>query len=383
MSVGHRPAEALSPQDETLFRAFQSNLLSLISHELKTPLMGILNSLSLLEGGDGSGGDFSSEELVAMARRNAQRLHRALSALLDLAAIESGNFRARLREVDLGKLVQARVRAQESLFRDRELEHEIAGAGDAAILADPQKLGRAVELALQSLIPRALPGSAVRVRVVANGVEIAFRLEDGKEALWDSGWTQGAAGFQGGVSSPGSAFAGTMQSEQAFLTRMEEGLGSEFLLIHEIMRLHKGKFTCRDEGGEKVLALRLPELSSMDGLHAVLASRAEALAPETGALGSMAVALVVVPGGEDPQAFVKRVKKALFRSTDAAYAIPERRWVALVMDDCKAEDAPRLLERIGKAVGGAKLRFGAASCPADGLEPALLVAVAERRLEGR
>src|SRR5690242_1434214 len=68
LAVGHHPRRTLSLQDEELYRAFQSNLLSLISHELKTPLMGILNALNILESGAGS---FSVPELVAMARRNA------------------------------------------------------------------------------------------------------------------------------------------------------------------------------------------------------------------------------------------------------------------------------------------------------------------------
>src|SRR4051794_1670953 len=67
LSVGHKPPATLSPQDETLFRAFQSNLLSLVSHELRTPLTGILNALSVLEEGAPSG-DFSAEELITMAR---------------------------------------------------------------------------------------------------------------------------------------------------------------------------------------------------------------------------------------------------------------------------------------------------------------------------
>jgi signal transduction histidine kinase len=143
LAIGHSPPSPLAPQDETLFRAFQSNLLSLISHELRTPLTGILNALTALE--DNSiDGALSSGELVKMARQNAQRLHQALVALLDLASLESGTFHARLREVDLIRLVRRWVGTGEPLFKDRGLRAKVThdeGTPLAAVLADPQKLG--------------------------------------------------------------------------------------------------------------------------------------------------------------------------------------------------------------------------------------------------
>src|SRR4051812_17953351 len=135
LSVGHKPPATLSPQDETLFRAFQANLLSLISHELRTPLTGILNALSVLEEGAASG-DFSADELVRMARHNAQRLHRTLMTLLDLAALESGTFHVRLREIDLIKLVSARLEAHQYLLRDGTLPIRKVMSAGSPVLAD-------------------------------------------------------------------------------------------------------------------------------------------------------------------------------------------------------------------------------------------------------
>ena len=53
-----------------MLRSFQANLVSLISHELKTPLMGILNALTWIESLTQS----ALDEPVAMARRNALAL---------------------------------------------------------------------------------------------------------------------------------------------------------------------------------------------------------------------------------------------------------------------------------------------------------------------
>ena len=405
IAVGHRPDQSLSPQDEALFRAFQANLLSLISHELRTPLMGVLNALTLLEENlekiskkklknnqknKKSTLEFSSPELIHRANENARRLNRSLAMLLELAALESGTFHVRLREVDGLRLVKSKLEANRQTFRDQGLTLrflQIAEGSNSNLLADPQKFGRAVDLCIQILLGRAQKQSEVEISFSPGLVDFAFSIRPGQESVWDSSWTQGLAGHQSGVTSPGSAFAGTIQSEQAFLTRVEEGLGSEFLLIHEMMRLHQGRFQAKRKGQQVSLSLILPELLSQDRLVAVLASRASQISPDQGGLSSVALGLIQIPKQEartesQMKKFEARVKQGLFRSSDSVYLLPERGFLALVMDDCKSEDAPKLLTRLEKVVGQS-LMFGVAHCPADGMDPKLLIEVAAERLMKR
>jgi hypothetical protein len=377
LSVGHQPPQGLTAQDETLFRAFQSNLLSLISHELRTPLMGILNALGLLEEG-GDLGTLSTEELIRMARQNAQRLHHALGSLLDLAALDSGSFHARLKEVDLHRLMGSRTDAHRLLFKDRGLtvreEKMESKAAGTPVLGDHQKLARAIDLCYLLLIPRAESGSEIQLRISSTRILIEFKLTPGSENIWDTAWSQALVGYEGGVASPASAFAGVMQSEQAFLTRVEEGLGSEFLLIHEILRLHGGTFNAERKGSQVKLALEVPGLSSEVGLKAVLASRAHEVSRE---LGSVALVLLKIPQSFTAQTFTAEIKKNLFRPSDAVYSLPERELVALVLDDCKLDDAPLLIKRLYAG----PLKYGAAQSPSDGHDPALLLPLAESRLQ--
>lgn len=392
MAVGHSPAASLAPQDEALFRAFQSNLLSLISHELRTPLTGVLNALGVLEEQQGASSDstvgaLSNADLITMARQNAQRLNRALVALLDVAAIESGTFHARFREVELARLVKSRTDIYRSLMKDQGIKSQISGTigeGIAPVLADPQKIGRAIDLCLQVLVPRTEKGSTVQIRISsASRVEFEFTLAKGMEAQWDEAWSQAEVGYQGGVASPSSAFAasfgGVLQSEQAFLSRSEEGLGSEFPLVHEIIRIHRGKFLCeRKTNGVSSFAkliLELPKLASESGLRAVLESRAYEIASE---LRSVALVLVQVPSSVKSESLAQEIKLGLFRTSDAVYLLPERQQIALVLDDCKADDAEHLAERI---LGSKReLSFGVAHCPADGQDPGKLFEIALDRL---
>ena len=251
-----------------------------------------------------------------MARQNALRLHRTLLSLLDLAALESGTFHARLREIDLAKLVSSRIEAHESLLKDRGLELVRKQAPGSPILADPQKLSRAIDLCFQILIPRAEPTFPVELRISPTAVVFQFELNRSVEALWETAWSQALTGSQSGIASPSSAFAGVLQSEQAFLSRLEEGLGSEFLIVHEIMRQHRGHFVGERKKHVVTLGLEFPELSSEDALRAVLSSRAYEASSE---LRSVTLALLEIPNDRDPARdgpapaamLISRIRRAL------------------------------------------------------------------------
>ena len=311
--------------------------------------MGILNSLSMLNDDDDVG--IPKEELIQMARQNANRLNRTLAALLDLAQLESGVFHARLREIDFAKTVRNRVDLIERELRDFGLEAKFAEISAAPILADAQKVLRAVDLCMQVIMPRAKRDTAVEIAISGSSVEFRFQIKPESMDDWQQAWFQAQAGFQGGIASPNSAFAGVMQSEQAFLTRREEGLGSELLLLHEIMRLHHGRFVekrhKKGEGEQCSLSLEFTSVGSEDDVRSILASRAYDVSTE---LATVALVLMEVPKGQSSEDFATLLKAHLFRSSDAVYPLPESGRVALVVDDCKAEDIPGLLNRIKRGI---------------------------------
>jgi len=340
--------------------------------------MGILNSVGLLDdelsGGESAGSGIPLPELTKMARQNAQRLQRTLTTLLDMAQIESHTFHAHLREVELQRMVRSRLELHQAAFKDHDVSVEVdvdVDSQETVALGDPQKLSRAVDLCFENLSFRAKKGTSVKVRISSAPVphlEFKFELEPDAEKAWEAAWTHGLVGHEGGVSSPASAFAGVMQTEQAFLTRTEEGLGSEFLLIHEIMRLHRGEFVQQNKGTKVSLALRLPDLSSDQSLSAVLTSRAYVLSNQT---SSVALILVKAPEGWELEKFRAEIKRLLYRTTDGAYPLPKRKEIAIVMDDYRRADLPKLMARLENTLQ-LKLTYATAHCPEDVADPSQL-----------
>lgn len=378
--MGHEPKPGLSAQDETLLKAFQHNLLSLISHELKTPLMGVMNALTLMEehqqGTLGQTG-MSPEEMLQMARGNAQRLNRALSSLLDLANLEAGLFHVRLKEIQLWKVAQAALQDYHRNHGSSGLTVTLAPESSSQFsLADPQKLKRAIELCLESLSSRAQAETAVELAALDGALQIRFRIRPDLKSLWDEAWTQAEIAKESRMVSSVSMFAGTLQSEQGFLSRAEEGLGSELLLIHEILRLHHGQFKKQEKGLEIDLRLELPELDPEEKLALVLQSRISELSVS---IQMVLLCLIAAPEGAAVDLFTQKVQAGLFRSSDAAYALPGRGVVALLLDDCRPEDLKKLLSRLESSVG-IPLLTGAVTLPSDGTDVPALLALAARRL---
>ena len=382
LSVGHKPVRQLAPQDEALFRAFQANLLSLISHELRTPLTGIINALALMEEvGNEQEAGMSRADLLVIARQNTHRLHRTLSTLLDLAEMESGSYHVKLKEVDIAAVVAGRITGNKPLLAEKNAGLELCRTDGipCTVLADPRRLARALDLCIQSAVKRIAKNTRISLSTNGNEIIICYELETGTEKFWEDAWNHALVGFKSGVMSPASAFGGVMQSEEAFLARLEEGLGGEFALVHEIMKLHHGVFEGLRRGRKIQLALRLPDLSHEDALKAVLSSRTARVAPESGETGCVVLAMLRVPDDCNPGGFVLEVRSHLFRASDAVYPLSAQGRVALVLDDCKAADAPGLLKRIeGKL--GRKLKFGIAASPADGVDADTLIKLANSRV---
>ena len=74
----------------------RSEFVGVVSHELRTPVTSIRGSLGLLAANAAGPLPQKVRDLVELADRNAQRLHRLIDDLLDLEKMEAGHFRYEL-----------------------------------------------------------------------------------------------------------------------------------------------------------------------------------------------------------------------------------------------------------------------------------------------
>ena len=119
----------------------RSNLLSMASHDLRTPLTTIQGYLETVL--NGSLGEVPDEqrEFLEMAHRNTQQLAQFVRDLLDLARIEAGRFPLRRRAVDVAMAIDAVVEILDPRAVMKGLQIDaIVAPGCPRIDADPERL---------------------------------------------------------------------------------------------------------------------------------------------------------------------------------------------------------------------------------------------------
>lgn len=134
-SCGSRQTE--SPPDDDLERsladlqlvndelraqdAMKTQFLSIISHEIRNSLGSMTISLDLIKNGLPSQVQQDLRSLVSVCRRNAKRLHRLVTDLLDLSRLELGKANMKMSEEDLVSIIESAVESYRPLAMSKGL----------------------------------------------------------------------------------------------------------------------------------------------------------------------------------------------------------------------------------------------------------------------
>jgi signal transduction histidine kinase len=155
---------------------FRREFVADVSHEIKTPLTGILGAVEMLEDGGAEGP--ARERLLAMVSKESKRLNRLVQQILDLARLEREGDVLELADADLADIARETVES----MRQRA---EAAGIALALSVPDAPCVARAdarlVGEALGNLVANAIRHSRspdVSVRVSAAPRSFAFVVED-------------------------------------------------------------------------------------------------------------------------------------------------------------------------------------------------------------
>jgi signal transduction histidine kinase len=131
-------------QDVTRFRLLddvKTNLVSTVSHELKTPLTSVRMGLHLLLEEKIGALNPKQTELLLAAREDSERLLQMINDLLDLARIESGSRRMNLERQEPDELVRKAVRENADLVEAADARVKVeAEAGLPEVAVEPQQI---------------------------------------------------------------------------------------------------------------------------------------------------------------------------------------------------------------------------------------------------
>jgi PAS domain S-box-containing protein len=220
----------------------KDELISVVSHDLRTPLTSIVGYLELaLEAGDEPGSAAERDDFLRVAQRNAERLSRLVEDLLFVSRAQAGRAQLEPEPVDAGELVTHVVEA--ALPAATAAGITIAQHGDGVtVLADSHRLSEAVENLLSNAIKFTPAGGRVDVTVESWEDEVAIAVADTGRGL--------------------SEVDRTHVFERFFRAEGSEGVpgaGLGLAIVKAIVEAHGGAVLVRSAPGEgATFELRLP-----------------------------------------------------------------------------------------------------------------------------
>ena len=155
----------------------KNEFVSLVSHELKTPLTAIRGSLGLLAGG--ALGELAppATRMVEIALESSERLTRLINEILDMERIESGSMPMQIGSHDAASLLAAAHDQVRVLAGGAGIVVDVAAAS-GQVVADADRVVQTLINLVGNAIKFSPPGSAVTLSAVPDGNVILFTVRD-------------------------------------------------------------------------------------------------------------------------------------------------------------------------------------------------------------
>lgn len=234
---GLKNAVETSLKDERM----KTELITNVSHDLKTPLTSIINYVSLLKKQDMPNED--AKHYVEVLDGKAQRLKQLTEDLVEAAKATSGNIELEMMPLTFDELMKQALGEFEDKFEKRNLTI-IANYPEkpAVVMADGRRLFRIIENVLQNIYKYAMEGTRVYADLERDGDKIVFTLKNVSAAPLNISPDELMERFTRGDSS-----------------RTTEGSGLGLSIAKDLTRLQNGEFEIQLDGDLFKVIIRFPE----------------------------------------------------------------------------------------------------------------------------
>jgi signal transduction histidine kinase len=156
----------------------QSDFVSAVSHEFRTPLTSMRHLTELLEDGVVTG-EAARGEYYSLLSQETRRLHRLVEALLNFARMESGRYHFRLAPTDPGRLTADVVEEFKRESVADGFSFEVDASVDLQCQIDRESLSLAVWNLLENAVKYSGQCRTIRVAVERRGDRAAISVRDG------------------------------------------------------------------------------------------------------------------------------------------------------------------------------------------------------------
>lgn len=157
---------------------YKDEFLSVVSHELKTPLNFIMGFASILA--DEVNGTLNDDQHLSVQRilEGATRMLELISDLLDLGQIAADKVNLALSEASIDDLVNQVTADMRPLAEKRDLCLESEVLLHGPVLMDPRRIAQVLKKLIGNAIKFTPPGGRVQVRVIRCGPGVRIEVLD-------------------------------------------------------------------------------------------------------------------------------------------------------------------------------------------------------------
>ncbi len=167
---------ATAVQDRMKSERFKTELITNVSHDIKTPLTSIINYVDLLEKEEIE--NETAKEYVGVLSRQSIRLKKLIDDLLEASKASTGNINVNFAKCELGILVSQALGEYLEKFDKNNLQVVLNKPEDAlCIMADNRHLWRIFDNVLNNIAKYAQPNTRVYIDLKKSykNAEISFR----------------------------------------------------------------------------------------------------------------------------------------------------------------------------------------------------------------
>lgn len=225
----------------------RADFIAMVSHDLRTPLAAIKESISLLAETAANSLDNRQRRYLSIAREEMDRLNRMIDNLIEVSRMESGKVNLHFEAVDLNRIVTVATEGL-SLFINKKgltIARNIPSRLPP-VLADPDRLLRVLNNLLDNAIKYSPTGGRIVVEARSVDPKSPLLLEPG--ILADTPYIQVTVTDEG----PGipAEFLDRIFGKFERVDPHGPGIGLGLAIVRSIVELHHGKVWAHSVLGE-------------------------------------------------------------------------------------------------------------------------------------
>ncbi len=220
----------------------KTELISNVSHDLKTPLTSIINYVNILKNTDIT--EDEKEEYLLILERKSLKLKALIEDLFEMSKINSGKIKLNKELIDIMSLIHQGIGEYSTLYEEKNISFKVTSEEDAVYMElDGKMMSRALENIIINALKYSLDNTRVYIDIKVENNYVKIGIKNIANYEMDFNENEMFERFARGDKSRNSKV---------------EGSGLGLAITKSIVELHDGEVKIKKEGDMFKIYLILP-----------------------------------------------------------------------------------------------------------------------------